>query len=134
MHHVLTNSARTLSNIMRKNGARSTSTKSAVLPGVVLLSQPNQALLLEPTLAVYRRLYSVVFFVSIEMISTLCVYVPENDDCDTTYVHFYPYEMYEAEQTRDRLQKLYPSADVRIFERELYDSSYDRVYEDRSLR
>lgn len=68
------------------------------------------------------------------MISTLCVYVPENDWCDTTYVHFYTYEMYEAEQTRDRLQKLYPSVDVCIFERELYDSPYDRVYEDRSLR
>ncbi len=68
------------------------------------------------------------------MIPTLCVYVPENEMCDTTYVHFYPYEMKEAEQTRNRLQKLYPSVHVHIFERELHESPYDRVSQDRELR
>ena len=66
------------------------------------------------------------------MHKTICVYVPENDVCDTTYIHFYLYEMYAARKTRDLWQGLCPSANVRITEREIYDLR--RVEDDRVLR
>jgi len=64
---------------------------------------------------------------------TICVYVPENDVCDTTYIHFYLHEMHAARKTRDFWQGLCPSANVRIWdEREIHDLC--RVEEDRVLR
>ena len=68
---------------------------------------------------------------SFEMIDAVCVYVPENDAADTQYIHFYPYEMDEAEDTRQRLQDLYPSVSVRVFDRE---TSVERIEDERSLR
>lgn len=66
-----------------------------------------------------------------EMTDAICVYVPENDHADTQYVHFYPYEMDAAEVTRQRLQDLYPSVLVRVFDRE---TSVERIEDERSLR
>lgn len=69
---------------------------------------------------------------TLEMIDTICVYVPENEIADTQYIHFYPHEMDEAEATRQRLQDLYPSVRVLVFERECIP--IDRIEDERSLR
>jgi len=66
-----------------------------------------------------------------EMTDAICVYVPENDLADTQYVHFYQDEMEDAEDTRCRLQSLYPSVVVRVFDRE---TSVERIEDERSLR
>ena len=63
---------------------------------------------------------------------TICVYVPENDVRDTTYIHFYLHEMHAARKTRDFWQGLCPSANVRITERVIDDLR--RVEDDRVLR
>ena len=71
---------------------------------------------------------------SLHTVNTLCVYVPENELSDTQYVHFYLDEMQAAEQTRNRLQSLYPSVFVRVFERFLCSHADERIEDDRPLR
>ena len=68
------------------------------------------------------------------MNSALCVYVPENDYCDTTYVHFYLDELDAAESTCAKFMALYPSVRVSIFERQLCSDVVERVEVDRPLR
>ena len=63
----------------------------------------------------------------------ICVHVPENDYCDTTYVHFYLDEVIAAQSTAYKYRALYPSVDVQIFERYLYDA-VERIEFDRPLR
>lgn len=68
------------------------------------------------------------------MNSALCVYVPENNHCDTTYVHFYLDEVDAAESTCAKFKALYPSVRVSIFERQLCSDVVERVESDRPLR
>ena len=68
---------------------------------------------------------------TVELTNALCVYVPENSFADTQYVHFYPHEMNAAENTRQRLQALYPEVVVSISDRV---TSVERIEDERSLR